>query len=148
MKNVKFIIIALAAAFLAAGCGSGNAVDSALSQLEDAMQKVEKNKTSMTAADWEQFAKETEAPCKILNEAMDSKDVGALKKLKISAVVIKYTAVIGEAAMHTAVDSLSVKLQEAGVSDSIVGVTNQLKEALESDEVKNAVQELQKALDH
>jgi hypothetical protein len=146
MKNVKIIITALAIGMMAVSCGSGNAVDNALSQLEDAMQKVEKNKSSMTAADWEQFAKETEAPCKILNEAMDSKDVSTLKKLKISAVVIKYTTVIGEAAMHTAVDSLNVKLQEAGVSDSVAGATNQLKEALQSEEVKNALQELQKAL--
>jgi hypothetical protein len=146
MKNVKFIFIALTVAFFAASCGGGNSVDGALSQLEKSMQKVEKNKTSMTGADWEAFAKETEASCKILNEALESKDVSTLKKIKISAVVLKYTAVLGEAAMHTAIDSLNVKMQESGVADSLSSVTDQLKDALQSEEAQKTLQDLQKAL--
>jgi hypothetical protein len=142
MKNVKLILIAFAVAFMAASCGNGNAIDAALNQVEKAMDKVEKNKTSMTADDWKAFNEEVEAPCKVLNEALESNDVGALKKIKISAVVLRLATVAGEAAMHTAIDSLNVKMQEAGVADSIATVTN----ALKGEEAQQGLEDLQNAL--
>jgi hypothetical protein len=153
MKKLNFMIIALVVAFMAASCG-GNSIDSALNQVEKAIDKVEKNKTSMTAADWKAFNEEMDAPCKVLNEALESEEVGALKKIKISAVVLRMAAVAGEAALHTVVDSLNLKmrpaldslnlqLQQTGVTDSIVKTTD----ILQSDEAKQAAKELQQAVD-
>jgi hypothetical protein len=142
MKNVKLILIALAVAFMAASCGNGNSIDAALNQVEKAMDKVEKNKTSMTANDWKSFNEEMEAPCKVLNDALESNDVGTLKKLKISAVVLRMAAVAGEAAMHTAIDSLNVKMQETGIADSIAKISD----ALQGEEAQQGLEDLQKAV--
>jgi hypothetical protein len=143
IKDLKFIVIALVVAFMATSCGSGNPIDTALNQVEKAMDKVEKNKTSMTADDWKAFNEEMDAPCKVLNDALESNEVGTLKKIKISAVVLRMATVAGEAAMHTAIDSLNVKMQEAGVADSIATMTD----ALKSEEVQQGLQDLQKAAD-
>ena len=143
MKTTKTIIAAtmlLAIMTMAVSCGGSSPVDSALSKMEKAMDKVEKNKTSMTDADWKELNAELEETCKILEQALESNDVGVMKKLKISAVVLRYGLVVGEAALHTAVDSLNRQMEESGAND-------QLKEALNSDELKNAMEELQKALE-
>jgi len=114
MKNFKIIILAIAIMFAAVSCGSGNAVDTALSQVEKVMEKVEKNKTSMTEADWEAMSKELEQPLQVLQKALESNNVSWSKKMKISAMMLRYTAVATEAALNTAanesgltVDSIS-----------------------------------------
>jgi soluble cytochrome b562 len=147
LRNVVAIFTCLAVAMIFASCGNGNAVDAALNRVEQAMDKVEKNKTSMTADDWKTFNEEMEAPCKVLNEALESNEVGTLKKIKISAVVLRLATVAGEAAMHTVVDSLSVQMQQAGVSDTISNVLNTLQGEEAQKEMQEGMKELQKGLD-
>ena len=143
--NFKLIIMAVAIVFVAVSCGKGSSVDAALSQIEKTMDKVEKNKTSMTEADWKALSEELEQPIKILDDALESNQIGAIKKIKISAVMLRYMTVVGEAAIHTVTDSLKVKLEETHLVDSISAVSNKLQEVFESDEIKRAMQELQKA---
>ena len=143
----------LAVMTMAISCGGGSSsVDAALSQMEKAMDKVEENKTSMTEADWKALAAELEQPAKILEEAVESNSLGAMARLRITAAMMRYVAILSEAALHTVTDSLNVhmeefneKMEEMNLSDSLSIVGDQLKEALNSEELKNAVQELQNA---
>jgi len=131
--NFKIIIAAIIIAFAVVSCGNkGSSIDAALSQIEKAMDKVEKNKASMTEADWQALSDELEAPVKILNEALESDQVSTLKKLKISAAVLRCATVASEAALYTLTDSLSV-------------VADELQEVFGSDEMKQAMQEFHKA---
>ena len=95
----------------------------------------------MTEADWEALSAELDQPAKVLSEALESDKVGTLKKIKISAVMLRYAAVAGEAAMHT----LTGKMEETHFADSISAGVNLLQEALGSDEMKEAMEGLQKA---
>ena len=137
-SNLKVIIVAIAIAFVAVSCGGGksSAIDAALSQIEKTMSKIEKNKTSMTEADWEALSKELEQPFKVLNEAVENDQIGTMKKLKITAVMMRWAAVAGEAAIHTATDKMN--------SDEVKQALKEIKEAVDNDEVKEAMQELQK----
>ena len=139
--NFKIIIMAIAIVFVAASCGKGSSVDAALSQIEKTMDKIEKNKTSMTEADWEAMGKELEAPFKILNDALESNQIGAMKKLKITAVMLRYAAVAGEAAVNTMTDLL----KESHLTDSISSIATKLQEEFDSDAMDQAMQELQNA---
>ena len=137
--HFKITTIAILLAFGAVSCGgsgsgSGTSVDAALSQIEKAMDKVEKNKTSMTPADWQSLSEDLEGPARVLNEALENDQIGTMKKLKISAVMLRYAVVAGEAALHTVSDSLKVKLED-----------KTLQEFFSSDEMKDALQEVQKA---
>ena len=138
------MIMAIAITLTAASCGKGSSVDAALSQIEKAMSRVEKNKTSMTEADWQALSNELEEPANVLNAALESDKVGVVKKLKISAAMLRYAAVLSEAVMHTVADSLSVvssQLQESFESDEI---KQALQGVFEGDEIKQAMSELQK----
>ena len=143
--HFKIIITAIIIAFTTASCGGnkGSSVDAALSQIEKAMEKVEKNKTSMTQADWDALNEELEGPAKILNEALESDQVGTMKKLQISTVMLRYAAVIGTAAMHTVTEQIG----ETHLVDSLSVVGEKLQEALGSDEMQEAMQEMQKAME-
>jgi len=113
-RNLLTLMIAgMVAAACLAGCGGKNSVDSAIDKIEASMKKIEKNKTSMTTDDWKAINAELEEPARVLKEAMDSDKVGALKKIRISAVLLKYVAVVGEAGIHTAAEELGKKLDEA-----------------------------------
>ena len=139
------MIMAIAITFTAVSCGKGSSVDAALSQIEKAMNKVEKNKTSMTEADWQTLTDELEGPANVLNAALESDKVSVMKKLKITAAMLRYAAVVGEAVMHTVADSLSVmsnQLQDAFENDEM---KQALQGALEGDEMKQILEELQKA---
>ena len=140
--NFKIIIVVVTIAFVAVSCGKGSSVDSALSQIEKAMDKVEKNKTSMTTADWEALNAELEQPAKVLSDALDDNQVGTLKKLKITAVMLRYATVTGEAALHTVTDSLKVKMEETHLADSIAVAIDKMQDVLKSDEIKQAGQKL------
>jgi len=133
-SNCRIIILAIAIMFVAVSCGGGNSVDAALAQIEKAMEKVEKNKTSMTEADWLALSEEIEQPLQVLNAALENNNVSGLKKIKISAVVLRYAALASEAAFHTVI-------QETNLVDSI----SKMQEIIGSEEMKEAMQELQKA---
>ena len=147
MKNFKIIIVAIAIAFVAVSCGKGSSVDAALSQIEKAMDKVEKNKTSMTEADWEALSADLEQPAKVLNDALESDQVSGLKKIKIAAVMVRYMAVAGEAALHTVTDELKLKMGESNDLLESIPAASELQEIIKSDELNESVQEIQKALE-
>ena len=140
--NFNIIIMAIAIAFAAVSCGKGASVDAALSQIEKSMDKVEKNKTSMTEADWQALGEELEQPLKVLNDALENNQVGAMKKLKITAVMMRYMAVASEAALHTATEEWKAAMEDA---DSNYVANEKMQELFDSDEMKQALQELQKA---
>ena len=141
--NFKIIIMAIAIVFLAASCGKGSSVDAALSQIEKAMDKIEKNKGTMTEADWQAMSEELEAPFKILNDALENNQIGAMKKLKITAVLMRYAAVASGAAVNTMTDLL----KESHLTDSISSIATKLQEEFDSDVMDQAMQELQNAAD-
>ncbi|MDR1722674.1 MAG: hypothetical protein LBR84_01890 [Tannerella sp.] len=114
MKRLSVLFIAgIVAVACLAGCGGKDPVDNSLEQIEKAIQKVEKNKKSMTEEDWKAFSKEVEEPCRILDQALKDKEVGTMKKLKISATMLKFAAIAGEAGLNTAVEKLGEKVKEA-----------------------------------
>ena len=92
----KLIIIGIITALFVGCGGSSSSVDKAISQLEKALDKVEKNKANMTEADWEALGKEMEEPLQVINNAMDSDQVGMMGKLKVITLVAKWTAVATE----------------------------------------------------
>jgi len=135
--NFKVIIAAIIVAFAVVSCGNkGSSVDAALSRVEKAMDKVEKNKKSMTEADWQALSEDLEEHVNVLADAFESDKVSTLKKLKISAALLRHAAVLSEAAFYTLTDSLSVVADEW---------QDELKEVFDSDEMKQAIQEMQKA---
>ena len=137
--NFYIITMVIAIAFAAVSCGSGSSVDAALAKIEKAVDKVEKNKTSMTEADWEALEKELEQPMKVLSDALENNQVGAMKKLKITAAMMRYMAVVSEAALHTATEEMKAIIEEAQLANE------DMQEVFDSEEMKQALQELQKA---
>ena len=128
---VAFALLAVMMMAVSCGGGSSSSVNSAISQMEKAIDKVEKNKASMTEADWKALEAELEEPAAILEAALESNSVGAMDKLKITAISLRYVAILSEAALSTINDSLSV-------------FNEQLQEQLNSDEMKDALKELEK----
>jgi hypothetical protein len=134
----KFVVTTVVALFIVScGGGGSTSVDAAISHIEKVMAKIEKNKTSMTAADWEVLGAELEPYANVLNDALENNQIGAMKKIKISATLMRWAVVVGEAAMHTYSDSLKVVMEGM----------NELKDVFESDEMQEAMQEAQKALE-
>jgi len=142
----KFAILMIAIAFVTVSCSKGSSIDAAISQIDKAVSKVEKNKTSMTQADWEALNAELEEPAKVLSDALNSNDIGMVKKIKISTAMLRYTTVIGEAAMHTVSDSLKTMMNDTHLADSIAVATEQLQNLIDSDELKKAIEDMQKEL--
>ncbi len=104
MKKIYFFAIVLLAAF-AFACG-GSSVDSAMSQVEKALDRVEKNKVSMTQADWQALEAELEAPLQTLATALENKQVGTLKRLELMALTARVAAVFMEAGMNTVINEM------------------------------------------
>jgi hypothetical protein len=82
-------------------CG-GSSIDRAFDKLDKAIEKAEKNKTKMTQDDWKDFFEELEAPCRVLNEAMEKNELGALKKLKLLTTCSKLIVLTGDMAVNNA----------------------------------------------
>jgi hypothetical protein len=140
--NLKNIIGIIAIAIIVVSCGGGiggSSVNAALSQFEKAMERVEKNKNSMTEADWEAFSKELEEPIRILEDAAENNKIGMAEKIKISAVMMRYAAVLHEAAISTAAKSLNEYIEETKDNE-------QLQEVLNIEELQKAMQEMQNQL--
>ena len=133
--NFKMMLVAVIITCAAVSCGSKDAaVDTALAQIEKALDKVEKNKTSMTEADWTILSEELAKPGKILQDALESNQVSAVKKIKIAAVMQRYVLSIQQAAFNT-------------VNKTFSDMPDELQKALSGDEMKQAMEELQKAMD-
>jgi hypothetical protein len=96
-----------------AGCGGKNSVDASIDKIEKAIAEVEKNKKNMTEADWKALNTELEGPVKVLKEAFDSKETGAMKKIKITTTLFKFAAVASEAGLNTALENINQKVEDA-----------------------------------
>ena len=135
MRRTKSIValVLFTVMMMAISCGGGgnSSVNAAISQMEKAIDRVEKNKTAMTEADWKALEAELKEPAAILEAALENNSVGMMEKLKITAVSLRYMTVLSEAALNTVNDSLSV-------------INEQLQEQLNSDEMKEALKELEK----
>jgi len=92
----KLIIISIIAAIFA-GCGGSSSVNKAITQVEKALEKVEKNKGNMTEADWQNLEKEMEEPLQVIANALETNEVGMMEKIKVVALVTKWSAVVMEA---------------------------------------------------
>jgi len=92
----KFIIIGIIAAIFA-GCGGSSSLNNAISQVEKALAKVEKNKGKMTEADWKTLEKEVEEPLQVISNALENNKVSVMERIKLMALVGKWAAVAMEA---------------------------------------------------
>ena len=85
-------------------------------KIDKSIEKVEKNKDKMTKKDFEALDKEMEEPLKVLNDALENDEVGALDKLKIVGKVTKWAAVLVSAGFKVVGDELGKELKESGVT--------------------------------
>ena len=94
---MKKLIITFSIVALCAACGGSSSLDRSISQVEKALERVEKNKGKMTEADWRALEKEVEEPLKVIAEALESDKIGVMGKMKILAVTAKWATVLAEA---------------------------------------------------
>jgi len=81
-------------AMIFAGCGGGSSVSNAISQVEKSTEKLENSKGKMTDADWQNLQKETEEPLKAIADALQAGKVGAMDRMKIIAVMARWSAAV------------------------------------------------------
>ena len=91
MKKNLFVLGVLLMVLV--GCG-GSSLDSAIGLVEKSTEKLEKSKGKMTEADWQSLQKETEAPLKVIADALQAGKVGAMDKIKIMAVMAQWSAAV------------------------------------------------------
>lgn len=133
MKKIYIIVIALLA-IVAVSCG-GSAIDSAMSRVEKALERVEKNKADMTAADWQALQTELDEPLKVLASALKNDEVGMLKRAELMILTGRVAAVFMEAGMNTTLK----EMENAGVSmDDLERAAGQLKKATDTFAVTQA----------
>ena len=145
MRNFFVVLACMTSILLIVACAK-SPVDKAMEKIDKSIEKVEKNKDKMTKKDFEVLDKEMEEPLKVLNDALENDEVGALDKLKIVGKVTKWAAVLVSAGFKVVGDELGKELKESGVTGEDV------KKALEGvkstgDEVKKTLEELQSASD-
>jgi len=75
-------------------------LDKSVSQVEKALEKVEKNKGKMSEEDWKNLEKELEEPLQVIANALESDKVGVLAKVKIVALAARWTAALAEAGIN------------------------------------------------
>ena len=155
MRNFFVVLACMTSILLIVACAK-SPVDKAMEKIDKSIEKVEKNKDKMTKKD-----KEMEEPLKVLNDALENDEVGALDKLKIVGKVTKWAAVLVSAGFKVVGDELGKELKESGVTGEDVkkaleGVEtttgDDVKKVLEEvkstgDEVKKTLEELQSASD-
>ena len=86
MRNFFVVLACMTSILLIVACAK-SPVDKAMEKIDKSIEKVEKNKDKMTKKDFEALDKEMEEPLKVLNDALENDEVGALDKLK--CVLIK-----------------------------------------------------------
>ncbi len=128
----RYIIFVLTALILTACAASP--VDSAIKQVENALERIEKNKDTMTEADWEALDKEMTPPLEVINAALETDEIGIVGKVKVAMLVAKITSVLAEHGMKTLE-------QETGVDREQWG--EELEKA--GEELEKAGEELEKA---
>ncbi len=128
----KLFTFVLIACFFAA-CGS-SPVDSAITQVEKALERVEKNKSTMTKADWEALDKEMAQPLEVINAALESDEIGIVGKVKVVMLVTKITTVLAEQGIKTLEQEIGIKKEQWGKELEKVGA-----------ELENAAKEMEKS---
>jgi len=132
----KLIIISIIAAIFA-GCGGTSSVDRAITQVEKALEKVEKNKGNMTEADWRSLEQEVEESLQVIANAIESNKVGMMERLKLMTLAAKWATVTMEV-------GLSEIEKQTGIDRENWG--DELEKAAK--EIEKAAQELEKALNN
>jgi len=138
----RIIIIGIIAAIFS-GCGGGaTSLDKSISQVEKALQKVEKNKGKMTEEDWRVLEKELEEPLKVISDAIESDKVGVLAKVKIIAVAGKWASVLAEAGIQeverqTGIDRDNWEAEFENLAKEIEKANSELEKALEAAATEN-----------
>ena len=151
MRNFFVVLACMTSILLIVACAK-SPVDKAMEKIDKSIEKVEKNKDKMTKKDFEALDKEMEEPLKVLNDALENDEVGALDKLKIVGKVTKWAAVLVSAGFKVVGDELGKELKESGVTGEETTTGDDVKKVLEEvkstgDEVKKTLEELQSASD-
>ena len=145
MRNFFVVLACMTSILLIVACAK-SPVDKAMEKIDKSIEKVEKNKDKMTKKDFEVLDKEMEEPLKVLNDALENDEVGALDKLKIVGKVTKWAAVLVSAGFKVVGDELGKELKESGVTgEDVKKVLEEVKST--GDEVKKTLEELQSASD-
>jgi len=109
MKKNLFVLSVLL--MILVGCG-GSSLDNAISQVEKSAEKLTNSKGKMTEADWQSLQKETEAPLKVIADALQAGKVGAMDKIKIMAVMAQWSAAV----MNAGFSEVAKQTDELGKS--------------------------------
>jgi len=109
MKKNLFVLGVLLMVLV--GCG-GSSLDNAISQVEKSTEKLTNSKGKMTEADWQSLQKETEAPLKVIADALQAGKVGAMDKIKIMAVMAQWSAAV----MNAGFSEVAKQTDELGKS--------------------------------
>ena len=118
-KLIIFVLITL----VCVACG-GSPVDSAIKQVESALERIEKNGDTMTKADWEALDKELTAPLEVINAALEGDQIGIVGKVKVVMLVTKITTVMAE-------QGIKMLEKEAGLEEG--ELMNAVKQAAETE---------------
>jgi len=127
---MKKLIIICIIATLCAGCGS-NPVDKAIAQVQKSIDKLEKNKGKMTEADWQSLQKETEAPLKVIADAMENNKVGPLDKIKIMTVSAKWATAVMQAGFD---EMKKAGLDQDGLGKALENATDDVDKTMSDGE--------------
>ena len=114
MRNFFVVLACMTSILLIVACAK-SPVDKAMEKIDKSIEKVEKNKDKMTKKDFEALDKEMEEPLKVLNDALENDEVGALDKLKIVGKVTKWAAVLVSAGFKVVGDELGKELKEVQI---------------------------------
>jgi len=109
----KLIIIGIIAV-ICAGCGGASPVEKAISQLERALEKVEKNKGNMTEADWKSLEQEMEEPLQVIANALETNKIGFQERVKVFTLMAKWTAVAMEIGLSELENSTGIDREDFG----------------------------------
>jgi hypothetical protein len=139
----KIVIIGIIAAIVCSSCGGGaTSLDKSISQVEKALEKVERNKGKMSEDDWRVLEKELEEPLKVISDAIESDKVGVLAKVKIVTLAARWTAALAEAGIYeiekqTGIDRDNWGTELEKVAKEIEKATEELEKAAETAESNN-----------
>ena len=121
----RFIIISIIVV-VCVGCSKSSSLNKAISQVENALEKVKKNKGNMTQSDWEALGKEVEEPLQVISKSIEDNKIGMMERLKLTALVAQWSVVVMEA-------GLTEMEKQTGISREKLG-----------DEIEKAVKELER----
>jgi len=142
MKTLKLLSVLLLALVMAACGGSSSSLDKAVSQVEKALEKVEKNKGNMTEADWKNLEKEVEEPLQTIAKAFENNKLSIANRVKVTMLTAKWAAVVMEAGFSEIEKQTGINRDEWGTE---LEKTSEELQKMSSDELQKAAEELQKA---